>query len=279
MVNEIVAPEKLAERAVEFAAEIAANAPLSLTGNKRVIGELLAAEGRLDPDGRGGARRAARGLLPQRGLLRRSARVRREASSGMAGTVRAALAALVALALLPAARAGGGPAARRRAAPARGLRLRDLGPGAEADAEPRLATLGHAQARRHHVRSSCASTATPTPTRRGSWSATCRAAAAASSARATAGSATRRTRAGSTSTSTTPAATASSAPRGGPARSTARSRRSSSTASSRAGATKVYVGPNVRLSGRRGVVTPLVYHDDHLHVRLSPRRVNQPVAG
>ncbi len=50
MVNEIVAPEKLAERAVEFAAEIAANAPLSLTGNKRVIGELLAAEGRLDPE-------------------------------------------------------------------------------------------------------------------------------------------------------------------------------------------------------------------------------------
>jgi enoyl-CoA hydratase/carnithine racemase len=50
MVNEIVAPEKLARRAVEFAAEIAANAPLSLTGNKRVIGELLAAEGRLDPE-------------------------------------------------------------------------------------------------------------------------------------------------------------------------------------------------------------------------------------
>jgi murein endopeptidase len=45
------------------------------------------------------------------------------------------------------------------------------------------------------------------------------------------------------------------------------------------GAVKVYVGPNVRLSGRRGVVTPLVYHDDHLHVRLSPRRVNSPVAG
>jgi murein endopeptidase len=47
----------------------------------------------------------------------------------------------------------------------------------------------------------------------------------------------------------------------------------------RAGAVKVYVGPSVRLSGRRGVVTPLVYHDDHLHVRLSPRRVNQPVPG
>jgi murein endopeptidase len=56
------------------------------------------------------------------------------------------------------------------------------------------------------------------------------------------------------------------------------------------GAIKVYVGPNVPLSGRErsgdeasgrgnGVVTPLVYHDDHLHVRLSARRVNRPVAG
>ena len=45
------------------------------------------------------------------------------------------------------------------------------------------------------------------------------------------------------------------------------------------GAIKVFVGPNVHLSGRRGVVTPLVYHDDHLHVRLSPRRVNRPVTG
>ena len=50
MVTEISPAEKLAERAVEYAAEIAANAPLSLTGNKRVIGELLAAEGRLDPE-------------------------------------------------------------------------------------------------------------------------------------------------------------------------------------------------------------------------------------
>ena len=45
------------------------------------------------------------------------------------------------------------------------------------------------------------------------------------------------------------------------------------------GATRVFVGPRVHLSGRRGVVTPLVYHDDHLHVRLSPRRVNDPVVG
>ncbi len=50
LVTEIAAADKLAERAVEYAAEIAANAPLSLTGNKRVISELLAAEGRLDPE-------------------------------------------------------------------------------------------------------------------------------------------------------------------------------------------------------------------------------------
>ena len=46
-----------------------------------------------------------------------------------------------------------------------------------------------------------------------------------------------------------------------------------------AGATRIFVGPHVRLSGPRSIVTPLVYHEDHLHVRLSPRRVNEPVAG
>ena len=46
-----------------------------------------------------------------------------------------------------------------------------------------------------------------------------------------------------------------------------------------AGAVKVYVGPSLALRGRRSVVSPLVYHDDHLHVRLSSRRVNDPVAG
>ena len=50
LVTELAPPEKLAGRAVAFAAEIAANAPLSLSGNKRVITELLAAEGRLDPE-------------------------------------------------------------------------------------------------------------------------------------------------------------------------------------------------------------------------------------
>jgi murein endopeptidase len=47
----------------------------------------------------------------------------------------------------------------------------------------------------------------------------------------------------------------------------------------RAGAIRIFVGPDLPLRGRRGVVTPLVYHDDHLHVRLSPVRVNRPVAG
>ncbi|HWT23837.1 MAG TPA: enoyl-CoA hydratase-related protein [Solirubrobacteraceae bacterium] len=48
LVGEVVAPRAVAARAVELAAEIAANAPLSLRGNKRVIGALLEAEARLD---------------------------------------------------------------------------------------------------------------------------------------------------------------------------------------------------------------------------------------
>jgi len=50
MVNEVVEDAGLAERAVAYAAAIAANAPLSLEGNKRVLRELLAAEGRVDPE-------------------------------------------------------------------------------------------------------------------------------------------------------------------------------------------------------------------------------------
>ena len=37
-----------------------------------------------------------------------------------------------------------------------------------------------------------------------------------------------------------------------------------------AGAQKVFVGPRLRLRGPRRVVVPLVHHDDHLHVRLPP---------
>ena len=36
------------------------------------------------------------------------------------------------------------------------------------------------------------------------------------------------------------------------------------------GAIRVFVGPRVRLHGPRRIVTPLIYHDDHLHVRYAP---------
>ena len=50
LVNEVMPAGELEARAVEYAAGIAELAPLSQRGNKRVLGELLAAEGALDPD-------------------------------------------------------------------------------------------------------------------------------------------------------------------------------------------------------------------------------------
>lgn len=47
LVNEVVAAEELEERAVEYSAAIAALAPLSQRGNKRILRELLSAEGAL----------------------------------------------------------------------------------------------------------------------------------------------------------------------------------------------------------------------------------------
>ena len=35
-----------------------------------------------------------------------------------------------------------------------------------------------------------------------------------------------------------------------------------------AGAQKIFVGPHLHLRGPRNVVIPLVYHDDHMHVRI-----------
>ena len=49
LVGEVVPAWDVAGRAVELAGAIAENAPLSLEGNKRVIGALLAAGGALDP--------------------------------------------------------------------------------------------------------------------------------------------------------------------------------------------------------------------------------------
>jgi len=49
LVNDVVEAERLEEVALDWAAELAGNAPLSVRGNKRVLRELLAAEGALDP--------------------------------------------------------------------------------------------------------------------------------------------------------------------------------------------------------------------------------------
>jgi murein endopeptidase len=38
-----------------------------------------------------------------------------------------------------------------------------------------------------------------------------------------------------------------------------------------AGARVIYVGPHLRLKGPRKTVVPLIYHDDHMHVRLQLR--------
>ena len=48
LVNDVVEPEDLDAAALDWASEIAGNAPLSVRGNKRVIRELLRAEGALD---------------------------------------------------------------------------------------------------------------------------------------------------------------------------------------------------------------------------------------
>jgi enoyl-CoA hydratase/carnithine racemase len=49
LVHEVVGEEDLAGEGLDWARELAANAPLAVRGNKRVLRELLAAEGVLDP--------------------------------------------------------------------------------------------------------------------------------------------------------------------------------------------------------------------------------------
>jgi enoyl-CoA hydratase/carnithine racemase len=50
LVNDVVGAAELEDAALDLAEDLAANAPLSVRGNKRVIRELLAAEARLDPE-------------------------------------------------------------------------------------------------------------------------------------------------------------------------------------------------------------------------------------
>jgi enoyl-CoA hydratase/carnithine racemase len=49
LVNRAVPESQLEETALDIASELASNAPLSIAGNKRIIRELLRAEGALDP--------------------------------------------------------------------------------------------------------------------------------------------------------------------------------------------------------------------------------------
>jgi enoyl-CoA hydratase/carnithine racemase len=50
LVNRVAGPDQLSDDALQLAAELAGNAPLAQRGNKRVIREVLAAQGRLDAD-------------------------------------------------------------------------------------------------------------------------------------------------------------------------------------------------------------------------------------
>ncbi|MGZ8633657.1 MAG: enoyl-CoA hydratase/isomerase family protein [Solirubrobacteraceae bacterium] len=50
LVNQVVGASDLEGAALDLAQDLAANAPLSVRGNKRVIRELLGAEGQLDPE-------------------------------------------------------------------------------------------------------------------------------------------------------------------------------------------------------------------------------------
>mgnify|MGYP000173810743 CR=1 FL=1 len=49
LVTEVAPPDRVDDAALALAAELVANAPLSLSGNKRILRELLAAQGALDP--------------------------------------------------------------------------------------------------------------------------------------------------------------------------------------------------------------------------------------
>ena len=81
-----VAPEaELEALALGAGAELAGNAPLSQTGNKRVIAALLRGRGQAGRGGRRGADRAAPRLLRIAGHARGDARVRRETPAALAG--------------------------------------------------------------------------------------------------------------------------------------------------------------------------------------------------
>ncbi len=84
LVTRVAAAERLEALALELAAELAGNAPLSQRGNKRVIGALLARRGNARGRRRSGADRAAPRLVRLAGHARGNARVRGETSAALA---------------------------------------------------------------------------------------------------------------------------------------------------------------------------------------------------
>ena len=88
LVHEVVDEERLEQAAVELAAEIAANAPLSMRGNKRAI-DLLNACPTLTEQQEARSDRPARVVLLLRGPARGHPRLRREAQAQLAGTMSA----------------------------------------------------------------------------------------------------------------------------------------------------------------------------------------------
>ena len=105
--------------------------------------------------------------------------------------------------------------------------------------------------------------------RRAGWaSATSRGRTEASSTSASADAVMRRTRTGATWTSTTRGSTGRSSGRSDPAQVDRVLSQELVNRFVRAGAVKVFVGPHVGLRGPRRKVQRLIYHDDHMHVRI-----------
>ena len=160
-----------------------------------------------------------------------------------------------------------GAAGRRRPAPRARRGLLHLGPDLQPDPEPRVAPLGHRPADPHRAARSCTSTA---PTRDGAQ------------------------RVGIMDLSRTHGGRSAQLRRARPRVAPERARRRHPLSAQgrdrgraikpsqvdrelaqdlvdrfvAAGAVKVFVGPHLHLKGPKNVVVPLIYHDDHLHVRI-----------